>query len=659
MSEEELAQWWGRVDQALAVRKQHEPRWEALLKAYLPGPVDHGTVSINSNLHFRNTEQKKAQLFYRTADVLLEPLEPLKDQTQGPDGQTHSAEDVVTIKQAVLKNVLGSDGINAVRLMAEQNFDVLQVSGFSPSLLSYECDTVPVDHVDPMTGQAQTIDVPIYEEWCWKRFSPMKALIPHDWRSTRFDEAPWLGMQFVKPLEQAKRTYKLEDDFQANASADLHTFKATKGADETGSTTAPMVEGVLIWYYACQFDPRVTHRQILRRLVLIKGLDKPAQHTASPYQTLGPDGKLSADSMIGNPIHILTLRDLADSAYVPSDAAMTDPLIRQENTWAAQDIALRDANVPRFLYDESIKEAIQKLQEAPAGEGAPVTEGKLRGGTEALMAPLPHLEKAVADVQGRAAIKQMIAETLGLGANQGGAVNDKVLSATEISSANATASLRLKAEQNRELDYFLAGVRKLDALIQRYATEQDYVQWVGNDGTKRLAAWNKTLIAGRYAYSIKPDSQLDIDLAQKRQQDIQFTNLLANAPEANRTELLRDLARDFGKDPSKLIQQPPSKGPEPPKLTLSFTGADLSPLSPQNPIVLAILQQQGVQIPPQALQQAQGLGAQAQQQAAMLAAVKAGPQTEHGGALEGSGDFQPISKHAADVSGQPVGRGAM
>lgn len=662
MTAEQLAEWWGRVDRAIEARKHHEDRWEALLKAYMP-PSDGS--AINSNIHFRNTEQKKGQLFFKTADFILTPLEPLKDQRQGPDGQMHTAEDVVSIKQAVLKQVLGPSGINLKRLMDEQNFDVLQVAGLSPSMISYECDLVEVEpDPDPLTGLVgPPVKVPVFEEWCWKRFSPKKLLIPHDWRSTRYDEAPWLGMQFVKPLAQAQREYDLPEDFAANASSDTHAFEATKGAAKDGSSTAPMVEGVAIWYFASHFDVKVAHRQVMRRLVLIKGLqDRPAKHTKSPYQTLGPDGKLTADSMIGNPIHILTLRDLADSAYVPSDSAMTDPLVKQENTWASQDIALRDANIPRFLYDGSIAEAIKKLQNAAVGEGAEVEAGKLQQGIERLIAEIPRLEKAQADVQGRAAIKQMISETLGLGANQGGSVNDKVLSATEISSANNTAGVRIEAEQNRELDYVIAGARKIDALIQRFADSPDYVSWVGADGAKRLTAWDMHLVAGRFAYEVKPDSQLRIDLAQKRQQDIQFVNLMANAPEANRSELLRTLARDFGYDPTKVVVQPPAKTPDMAKGSISFKIEDF--IGPGAPVAAELAAQCGYKVSPQALQAASLFGElyaqmQAAAQAQQAAPAGGAPQTEHGGALDGAGEFEPISKHAGAITGAPSGRGPM
>lgn len=646
MSADELAAWWKRVDLAIAARKQKETRWDELLKAYLP--LDAAGEALNSNIHFRNTEQKKATLFYRSPELILTPLEPLAQQVTGPDGQVRTAEDVTAIKQAVLNKLLGRDGVDLKRLADELLFEILQVSGEGWSAIGYECDMVDVPGGAP---------VPICEEWTWKKFSSKKGLKPHDFRSTRFDDAPWLGFQGVKPLAQAIREKLVPPDFTPNATHDEHVFGANRAADAGASE---LVEFVMIWYRPAFFDPTVAHRQLYRQLVLIKGLERPAKHTRSPYQTLDPmTGKLTADSMIGNPIHIFTLRDVSDSSYVPSDAAMTDPLVRQENIWASQDIKARDANIPRFLFDERLKGALEKLASGDFGDGAGVDQATLASGIEKLIAVLPHLDRAVSDIQGRQAIRSLIDQTLALSPNATGALNDTVRSATEISAATASSTTRQKAEQDRFMSDVLCGIRKFDALVQRFATETDYVTWVGADGQRRLAAWNQTLIAGRYAYDAKPDSQLNIDEAQKRATDIQFTNLMANAPEANRMELLRALARDFGRDPAKIVQQPPPKQPEQPALNLSVKPEDFA--GPAAPAAAEFMRLAGQPMDPKAIQ-ACGMFGQlwAEMQAAAQAAAQVKPaETEHGGALEGSGDHQPVSKHAGELSGRPVGRGPM
>jgi hypothetical protein len=635
MTADELAAWWKRVELAQSERKSRETRWNELLQAYLPATTD--PEAINSNIHFRNTEQKKPQLFYRSPELILTPLEPLQDTVTGPDGQAHSAEDVTAIKQAVLNKHLGRDGVDLKRLADELLFEILQVSGEGWSKIAYEADFVEVE------GQ----QIPVYEEWTWKKFSSKKGLKPHDWRSTRFDDAPWLGFEGVKPLSVAIREKLVPEDFQPNATTDTHVFTATKGTAVDAQGTSELVEFVEIWYRPAFFETQVTHRQMMRRLVLIKGLDQPAKHTKSPYQTLGADGRLTADSMEGFPFHVFTLRDVSDSSYVPSDAAMTDPLVRQENIWSAQDIKARDANIPKFLFDERIKTALEKLAQGDFGDGAGIDQATLAGGIEKLIAALPHLEKASSDIQGRQQIQAKIDQTLALGPNNAGAISDTVRSATEITNAQTTSNTRLKGEQDRFMSDVLRGIRKFDSLIQRFATETDYVSWVGQDGQRRLTAWNQTLIAGRFAYDVKPDSQLSLDESQRRQQDITLVNLMAQAPEANRTQMLRDLARDFGKDPAKWIQAPPPKQPELPKVNVSVASTDLNPLLPEYANVYQVLTQLGFKnlTPPNPL---------------AILNQPAGPhEDQHGGALEGAGALTPVSKHAGELTGAPVGRGPM
>lgn len=675
MTREEIADWWDRVNLSMEARKRHETRWDALLTAYLPS---ESPEAINSNRHFRNTEQRKSRLFFRTPELVLSAREPLKDVVMGPDGQRHTSADVVTIKQAVLNKQLGRDGVNAKRLMDEVLFDILQPAGLSPTLICYEADFVDVEEEvvvgeQPLAGsvlglqttpitETQKVPVPVYEEWSWKRFSPKKLLIPHDWHSTRYDDAPWIGMQFVMPLALAMREYQLPADFESNTTHDAYVFEAGKTKAD-GKSSAPLVEGVSIWYKPAYFPKTgVTHRQMIRRLVLIKQLEhRPAKHTMSPYQALDAQSRLTADSMIGFPIHVFTLRDLSDSAYVPSDAAMTDPLIRQRNTWRSQDIKRRDANIPRFLYDVAIKEALDKLRDGDVGDGAEVASGTLAQGIERLIVELPKLEKAVADVQGEASIDRDIDETLALGPNQSGSVNTSVRSATEIATAQSSTNAREEAEQNRLLGDFLVGVRKFDSLIMRFASEADYIQWVGQDGSRRLAQWNKDLVAGRYAYDAKPDSSKQIDAAQDRQQWVQALNLTFGAPESNRVEILRRFWEKFGEDGSLLVAPPPPKTPEPPKLSIAIKMEDF--VLAQGPVTAEIAQQLGLKISADAIQLSQAMHQQDALLAAAAAANKdpdAGPKTEHDGAMEGmAGGLSPISKHAGEMTGAPVGRGPM
>ncbi len=663
MTPEELATWWSRVELSQNARKQREKKWDELLRAYLP-TEDALNENLNSNIHFRNTEQKKAMLFEQTPTLILTPLEPLTQPVPGPNGQPMSQEAIIPIKTAVLNKALGPDGVDVERLMDEVKFDVLQTSGIGWTEIAYEADFQPTGDLDPM-GQPQT--VPVYEAITWRRFSPKKGLIPHDWRSTRYDDAPWLGREFAMPLALAIREFGLPPDFQPNATSDTHVFEGL-GQDKSQAGTmdvSGLVEGVLIWYRPAFFpNTGIAHRLVQRKLVLIKSLDRPAKHEMSPYQTLGPDAKLTADSIVGFPLHLFTLRDLSDSAFPPADAAMTDPLVKHENTWMSQDIKKRDANIPRFLYADELKEAIEKLASGDVGDGAGVpTDLMMR--VEKLIQQLPHLENAQSDVQGRAAIRMAIDQTLALGPNQAGSTNDRVLSATEISNAQQSSNVRAQSEQNRFLGDYLKGVRKYDALYTRFMKEPDYVSVLGQTGAQQLVQYNQQMIAGRYAYDAEVDSAKRIDVAQRRQQFLQYMNLMANAPEANRGELLREAATLFGQDPGRVVQAPPPKSPGGAKTGIQFTGPDL--VGPQAGLVIEMLMQDGYQFSPQALQTAllatqpppPQPGMPGQPGGQPLPGVPTPPQQAHPGLLESAGAMQPLSKHTAALTGAPDGRRPM
>lgn len=641
---EEVAAWWGRITQARTRREQEVTTWERLLKAYQP-PKD--TSAPKTNLHFRNVETKKAKLFFQLPDLVLTPLGPLDDVVNPTTGAPMPPTEILAVKQAVLNKLLGRDHAQVKAAAIDPAiFDVLATSGIGATKICYEVDLAPMatPEGEGLGGDAGP-GVPIAERWRWYRFSTRAFLCPHDWASTLFDEAPWLAMEFVLPLPQAKRDFALPDDFAANASAnDLRLG----GEAPAGLTSGALVKGVEVWIKTALFDPTVAHRERYRQLVLIEGQPFAAIYRDSPYQDVDAEGRLTADSMIGSPIHPLTIRDLADQAWVPSDAAFADPLVRQLNTWRSQEIALRDANVPRFLYDESIREAIETLRDADVGGGVGVPADKLVRGAEGLIAPLPHLERAQSDLQGEALVKRDLDESLAIDATASGTLSQKVHSATEIATADARTSERMQGERARVLDWYLRGVRKFDALIQRYADQQDYVQIVGQAGATTLQAWDKTVIAGRFAFDAKPDSQLSPDAAAARKNWLDWTNFTAQSPFANQQENLKTGALAFGYDPSRVLQTPAPSGPPAPSVSITIRGEDFA--GPQSAIMLEIAQQAGYQISPQAI--AAVAAGQARVEAAEAMAQT--PETRHGGTAPRA---EVLSSHHGELTGQMAGAG--
>jgi hypothetical protein len=569
------------------------------------------------------------------------------------DPQTLTAH-IVAIKRAVLMKELGRDGANLDLTIREALFDVFQTSGIGATKICYQADiqqtpTEMPGPEQPMAGsvlglqtvpgptQTQMIPVPVFERYRWYRFSTNKFLQPHDWHSTDFDEAPWLAMEFVERCTPAALAhYGLPANFAPNATRDDLILES--GGKDPGEGSASLLKGVEIWLHAAEFDPQVAHTQVFYRLVLIEGQkEKAGVYEPSPYQTIGPDGRLTADSMIGNPIHPIALRTQADSAWPLSDAAFTDPLVRQQNTWRAQSIKARDSNVPRFLHSDRITEAIDKLKEADTGQGVAIEDELMSRGVNTFIQPLPHLENAQSDITGERNIEQDIEKTLGLGANQAGSVNPTVRSATEVATAQANVSVRLKAEQNILLERVLVGVRKFDALIQRYADQAQYVQILGAEGAKTLAMWNQHVISGRYAYDARIDSQLTIDESTRLKRLLDAVNFMAKSPYTNQAQVAREVWQAFGFDPSLMVKTPQPPPPDKPNVSFRFGGPDLA-----LPEVRQILGMTGIQLDQTPSPQAQ-----------LLAAQQAAKNQPHGGPADKA---DVLSKHTSEETGAMPGQ---
>ena len=600
MSEEQIGIWWARVERSRARRDAVSDEWQRNINAYTGQPGLQPPIAtdlVNPNTDFADVEQKKVQLFFTTPEIHCIPQEPV---AQG-------LEAVVLVKQAVLNDKLGPNGVDAKRLMDKTIFDVLCPAGWGATKIGYDVTTRPVSQSIPhpvpgLPPIAQTIDVPVYEEWFWEHFSPKKLLVPDDYHDNVFDKAPWLGMEFSMPLIAAKRKFKLPDDFTATSSEDPYVFQDATGQGASQADSRQLVTGVEIWYRASLEDETVFHPELLRKLVLIDGMrDRPATHKDSPYQTLDAQGRLTADSMIGNPIHVLTIRDCTDSAYIRSDCSMTRDLVEQLSKFLTTQVKQRDTAIPMRLVDEGIitPDVMKKITDGDYGSFIPVPEGRLE--------PPPVVEIARAqypreNYEGQARIERQLAKTLALDSNQMGARDEVDRTATELTLVQNNASVRLKGERNRVMQFFLAGVRKFDSLLQRFATEPQVIQIVGQDGARLWATWDKTTIAGRYAYDIKPDSGLDIDEATVRSQALQTYNMIGKDPLVDRNYLLSELAPALHLDPQRLKKPPAPPQPEKPSIGFSFKGEDLL-----NPMAVAIMLQGGIQITPDLIQQAHTL----------------------------------------------------
>ena len=677
LTAKEVREWWARVELDRQTRERQSTEWRKLFKGYLPPKFGGEVVNINSNIHFRDVHLKTAEIWAQLPELVLTPLEPLQGLVgmapPAPPGQPPAppppadVDEIVAIKRAVLNKMLGRDGANVDKTIEESLFDIFGTSGIGATKICYQADIKEIQQDQPaapvqqpgsilglqdMPGGTEPAMVPVVvnERYLWYRFSPDKLGIPSDFHSTDYDNAPYLFMEFAEALTpQALKKYNLPPDFQPSKSRDDRIISRDQDVNNPGQKK--LITGVEIWLYACYFDPDEANTQVMRRLVLIDGQkDKAAIYTASPYQSIDGQGRLTFDSMIGNPIHPIVLRVASDTAWIPSDAAFTDPLVRIENTWMSQDIKMRDANLPRFFHSDKITQAVDKLKNMDTGQGAAIPDSLMTQGAARLIVPVPHLEHAQADAEGRAQNQQAIAETLGISPNQAGSYTRATRSATEVATVQANVSVRLKKEQNNLLARFLAGVSKFDSLIQRYMTDPGYVQVVGVTGNATLKPFTQAHLAGRYSYDARPDSQLTIDQASRIKQYNDYVNFMAKSGYLNMKNISRLGANIYGYDPSLVIQDPappPPPSPPPVAISMAFKAADLA-----IPEVRIVLQERGIQLPPISSPELQAEAAREAQKALKPPA----PPPPHGGSAD---KVDLVEKHSSEMTGHQPGQAPM
>jgi hypothetical protein len=583
----------------------------------------------------------------------------------------------ISIHSELLNTLLGPEHADVQPTALKAIFNCLCPSGIGPVVVGYHCTKqptkVPVPVMDPMTGAPandpmtllpvtveQEVDIPIHERFFVTPLSPKSLLIPAGFRDTAYQRAPWLGYEWEKPRSQVKREYNITEDIGGSGSEgdEIH-FKRDESNDDVAGD--PMVRGATIWYRAeIEGGDKVIHPELIRILVMADGIEKPLEHRDSPDQTLlveGPEaGRLTPDSLMGFNVRPLVLRDATDAAWVSSDCAQTAALTKEQNKYRTNALQKRDTNVSVIAYEASLADAIEDAKKS-AGTGAtvwvPVPDGALAGG----QVKAAQLTQAVVQrdtYTDQELIRQDRARVLGIDNNQVGLSTGPKKTATESSITQRNTDARFEQERQRVLKWYLYDiVRPFDALVLRYCDERMAVQILGpQKGAQWFAA--KQMLAGGYRYSLQMDSGKYMDVEQDRQQMLNVINFAAKSPFVNQQFLWAKFAEKFGYDPTQFMAQPQPPKPEPPKVQLSFNGQDLA--SPQGPVVLAILQQLGVVIPPEAvamMQSAQMMQANLQMQEAALGG--SAKQETHGGPADKA---ERIDQHTASLTGRLPGNGA-
>lgn len=589
-----FAAWTTRLDRGEQFCKQFHPQWERGLSRYAKALATNAPTDINALLDFRHVESKKSKLFHRTPEVTLAPIDP--QDPQAPLGS------VLPLRQKFLNHEIGPKGANAKRALHKSLVDTLAASGLIITVVGYEDVKLDVppnpDGSLPMDANEQ----PVTKITVWSRrfissLSSKKLIIPDDFAdSSDFDAAPWLAYKGTMPVAQARRQgWAIPQDFTGSTQKDEARYKhaSSDGASD------PQIEYTITWYRASLFDPAVFNPELYRCLVLIKGLDTPAWHIDSPFQSLTPQGQLTDDSLIGNPIHVGTLRDLIDSAFVPSDLVMGEQLSMELNKFRTDLVRNRNARRPRIVVAEQLGQpTIDKLAKNDGVISVP--DGYIdAGGQQRAVATIQSGSEPRDNFTAQDVIERDFEEALGEGANQRGQTAKRKTTATEARIVQGNSSARAETEKDRIRDYFVALVRKFDAIVQRTATQVEVAKVLGQAGAQLWEQWRA--LPGRYAYDILPDSGRYVDSREYVSHVLDTYNLLRKDERVNTDELLGMVARALNRDPAQFIAKPQDKTTEAPSASVNFKGEDTLNKAMGN-LLLDFCANAGIKLRPETIQ---------------------------------------------------------
>lgn len=624
--------WDAEVTRSRAKREAILAQWGVVdnLQRYTPITVKIGNdvdMRVNVAKDFSDVERKKAALFYNTPQIALVP-------DPGTDGS------LLPLHEELINTLLSVKHMDAKATVLPTIQDCLVAIQPVPTEIGYQAVQVPMPQpvidpqtgqpqIDPQTGQPVTQEVPVtvWEEFFWRRVSPKAQLLPVALTDTCYDRAAWLGFEWRKPVAQVRRQFGLPDSWTGgSAGPDRPTFRTTGGVEDDSE---PMCAGVKLWYRASVRDPQVTHPDVVRELERVEGWDTPVVHRDCPYQTIGPDGRLTANSMRGYPDHPLALRDLTDAAYVASDCTLTGPLTRELNKFRTQMIERRDGSRLHVLFDSDRinPEVRQKIEQGDIPKLIPVVPGALEGGIGAIMQQVPALALGRENYLGQDIIERDRDGILGLSANTMNPGSSGGKTATEVQTVQRNTDARFEQERQRVLDWWLRGVEKISALVLRYGDRlaQEIL------GAQRGQQWVQARDAGQFgpfAFEVVIDSGAYIDVEARKRQDLQLYNLTAKDPTLRRGVVQARLATDFGLNPAEwIVTEAPQSHPDPPQVSIAVRPEDLDPLLPSYAGTYAILTAGGVQ----------GLQKPQQPQAPPPGMPPGGPMAPHGGMAEPAG----------------------
>lgn len=478
--------------------------------------------------------------------------------------------------------------------------DVINAAGIGAVLVAHESlmEEVELPITDPSispedgTPQPITIPRPVDSRYTISRISPADLLWPINFTGSDFDSAPWIGRTGRISWAQAVQRFGLTERDKDSIMGEERTTldRLTHDIDKDKTITEEMVGFDEVFYKEFQYNPEAKSYSAIHHLVFIQNKDEPVIDEPWKGQKFDPTSK----QLIGalkSPLRILTLTYITDETIPPSDSAMGRSQVNEINKGRTQMIMQRERSLPIRTVDINRIDPIimQALMRGTWQTIIPVQGAGDKVITEVARSSMPQ-ENFTFD---RIA-KSDLNEIWQVGPNQddsGAGIETKA--EADIVQSNFTT--RVGQERARVAKFVIGIAEVLGGLMCLYEDPNIFGQGFTPAICKALS------------YSILADSTVILDSQQKLQRLMQFVNFTAKSGWVNLDPVLREIAQLSGLDPNVVIQPPQPKPPVQPNISLRLTGTE----DLMNPLALAMLMKSGQAPPPELIEQAKRLIAEA------------------------------------------------
>jgi len=580
--------WKGRISACKELRRSMLTTWQDNVsyrrgKPFRTKPTDD---TVNVPQDWSRTKNKQAKLFYQVPEIKLRPRMP---EFAGAAPVFASAVNFQLTHKVkahhmmneVLADVINAAGIGVCKIGYEGKFDYKEATVQQEK--DYEAD---VWKEMQTAGQIESIQTPqaVYECYYARRISPAHFLWPSEFSGSDWQEAPWLGWEGYLPIAEARRRGWVDADFKGEEITD-HEWRLIKDYEEQQRSSDAYVRYSEIFYRCSVYDEKEKDPRKIKRVVIVNGLPNDKAKVIDE-EFKWQEYKQESGQWIGMttfPIKVLTLTYISDMAVPPSDSEIGRPQVRELIRGRSQMVRQRESSLPMRWVDVNMvdEEIVDLMRKGKYQNIIP-----MNGPGNNAIGEVARAQYGRENFEFDKVAKQELDEAWSMGAPQQAAQQPGETTATEINAMQTALNERLDYERSMVLRFFMEVAEGVGSLMQLFSDDMDYAEVVGQTGLASLQAWNKEMIRGDFIFEAKPDSQLRVDVGQKRAESLNLYKLLRKDPLINPQGLVQEVLLMHGIDPTKAMAPPQPPKEEPPKKSYSFKGEDLL-----NPIVVAIIQQ--------------------------------------------------------------------